>query len=65
MIRINLLAAERRAVKAVSRGFQAGQKMMVVGSLIFVMTLAALGWRYWALGQQAATARRKHRRGAA
>lgn len=54
MIRINLLATERRAVKVVSRGFQAGQKMMVVGSLIFVMTLAALGWRYWALGQQAA-----------
>ena len=54
MIRINLLAAERRAVKVVSRGFQAGQKMMVVGSLILVMTLAALGWRYWALGQQAA-----------
>jgi type IV pilus assembly protein PilN len=54
MIRINLLASERRAVKPVSRGFQAGQKMMVVGSLILVMTLAALGWRYWALGQQAA-----------
>ncbi len=54
MIRINLLAAERRAVKVVSRGFQAGQKMMVVGSLILVMTAAALGWRYWALGQQAA-----------
>lgn len=54
MIRINLLAAERRAVKAVSKGFEAGQKMMVVGSLILVMTIAALGWRYWALGQQAA-----------
>jgi type IV pilus assembly protein PilN len=54
MIRINLLATERRAVKAVSRGMQAGQKMMVVGSLILIMTLAALGWRYWALGQQAA-----------
>jgi len=54
MIRINLLATERRAVKAVSRGMEAGQKLMVVGSLILVMTLAALGWRYWALGQQAA-----------
>ena len=54
MIRINLLATERRAVKAVSRGMQAGQKMMVAGSLILMMTLAALGWRYWALGQQAA-----------
>lgn len=54
MIRINLLATERKAAKAVSRGMEAGQKLMVVGSLILVMTLAALGWRYWALGQQAA-----------
>lgn len=54
MIRINLLATERRAAKAVSRGMEAGQKVMVVGSLILVMALAALGWRYWALGQQAA-----------
>lgn len=54
MIRINLLTAERRAAKPVSRGFEAGQKMMVVGSLILMMTVAALGWRYWALGQQAA-----------
>jgi type IV pilus assembly protein PilN len=54
MIRINLLATERKAVKAVSRGFQAGQKMMILGSLILVLVVAALGWRYWALGQQAA-----------
>jgi type IV pilus assembly protein PilN len=55
MIRINLLATERKAAtKAVARGMEAGQKLMVVGSLILVMTLAALGWRYWALGQQAA-----------
>ena len=54
MIRINLLATERKAVKAVSKGFQAGQKMMILGSLILVLVVAALGWRYWALGQQAA-----------
>ena len=55
MIRINLLTAERRTVKAAtSLGFQAGQKMMVLGSLIVVLALAALGWRYWALGQEAA-----------
>lgn len=52
MIRINLLAPERRAAKAATRGFQAGQKMMVIGSLILVLTLVGLGWRYWALGQQ-------------
>jgi type IV pilus assembly protein PilN len=55
MIRINLLNAERRAVKvAASPGFEAGQKMMILGSLILLLTVAGLGWRYWSLGQQAA-----------
>lgn len=54
MIRINLLTSERRTAKAASKGFQAGQKMMILGSLILVLVVAALGWRYWALGQQAA-----------
>ena len=55
MIRINLLATERRAAKAAaSPGIQAGQKMMVIGSLVLVVTIALLGWRYWSLGQQAA-----------
>jgi type IV pilus assembly protein PilN len=51
MIRINLLV-ERRAVKAVSKGFQAGQKVTVIGSLLLVLTLVGVGWRYWAIGQQ-------------
>jgi type IV pilus assembly protein PilN len=54
MIRINLLTTERRAAKAVSKGLQAGQKMMVIGSLLVVLTVGGLGWRYWALGQQEA-----------
>jgi type IV pilus assembly protein PilN len=54
MIRINLLTTERKTVKAASKGFQPGQKMMVLGSLILILAVAALGWRYWALGQQAA-----------
>jgi type IV pilus assembly protein PilN len=53
MIRIDLLA-ERRSVKAVSKGFQAGQKITVIGSLLLVLTLVGVGWRYWALGQQQA-----------
>jgi type IV pilus assembly protein PilN len=53
MIRINLLATERKA-KAAAPGMQAGQKMMVIGSLVLVLTLALLGWRYWALGQEEA-----------
>ena len=51
MIRINLLATERKT-KAASPAFQAGQKMMVLGSLVLVVTIALLGWRYWSLGQQ-------------
>jgi type IV pilus assembly protein PilN len=54
MIRINLLATERKAKAAAMPGFQAGQKMMVIGSLVLVVTIALLGWRYWSLGQQAA-----------
>ena len=57
MIRINLLTTERKAAKAASsKGFSAGpgQKMMVLGSLILVIVIAGLGWRYWALGQMAA-----------
>ena len=55
MIRINLLTAERKTAKAAaSKGFEAGQKMMILGSLILLLVAAALGWRYWSLGQQAA-----------
>ena len=55
MIRINLLATERKAAKAASSpAMQAGQKMMVIGSLLLVLTVAGLGWRYWALGQEEA-----------
>ena len=58
MIRINLLA-ERRTVKAVSKGFQAGQKITVIGSLLVVLTLVGVGWRYWAVGQQEAQVARE------
>jgi type IV pilus assembly protein PilN len=59
MIRINLLATERKVAKAASPGMQAGQKMMVIGSLVLVVTLAVLGWRYWALGQEEAQVARE------
>jgi type IV pilus assembly protein PilN len=54
MIRINLLASERKAAKAASPGIQAGQKMMVIGSLVLVLTVVGVGWRYWAIGQEKA-----------
>ncbi|HYB93966.1 MAG TPA: PilN domain-containing protein [Vicinamibacterales bacterium] len=59
MIRINLLATERRAAKAASSGLQAGQKMMVIGSLILVLTAVGVGWRFWALSQQQAEVARE------
>ncbi len=58
MIRINLIS-ERRSVKAVSKGFQTGQKITVIGSLLLVLTLVGVGWRYWALGQQQAEVTRE------
>lgn len=49
MIRINLLAAEReKSKKAVVLG-TAGQKLTIGCSLILVLALLFVGWRYWAL----------------
>jgi type IV pilus assembly protein PilN len=59
MIRINLLATERRGAKAAASGFQTGQKMMVIGSLILVLTVVGIGWRYWALNQEKAQVARE------
>src|SRR5689334_11370013 len=59
MIRINLLTSERKVAKAAGAGFQAGQKMMVIGSLLLIATVVLLGWRYWALGQQEAEVKRQ------
>ena len=52
MIRINLVAGERRGVKTAGRSFDLAQKMTLIGSLIVLVTVLLLGWRYWALGQQ-------------
>jgi type IV pilus assembly protein PilN len=52
MIRINLVAGERKAAKSAGRSFQIGQKMTVAGSLILVVTAVVIGWRFWALGQR-------------
>lgn len=54
MIRINLLDTERHGAKAAPSGMQARQRMVLIGSVILVLTVALLGWRYWALGQEKA-----------
>jgi type IV pilus assembly protein PilN len=51
MIRINLIAGERRAAKASGRTFEFGEKVTVVGSLILVVAVLGIGWRYWSLSQ--------------
>jgi len=48
MIRINLVAGERRAAKAPGKTFQIGQKVTVAGSLLLVITALGVGWRFWA-----------------
>ena len=51
MIRINLLASETRGAKPAAT-FDIGQKITYLGAVLFVLTAAGLGWRYWSLGQQ-------------
>ena len=52
MIRINLLAAEREKSKrkAVTLG-TAGQKLTIGCSLILILAVLFIGWRYWALAR--------------
>jgi type IV pilus assembly protein PilN len=53
MIRINLLAVERDRAKkkAVTLG-TAGQKLTIGCSLILILAVLFIGWRYWSLGHQ-------------
>src|SRR5437867_6901780 len=53
MIRINLLAAERERgkKKAVLFG-TTGQKLTIGCSIILVLAVVFIGWRYWSLGRQ-------------
>jgi len=51
MIRINLLAVER---KTTSPAADLGQRITVGCSLLLVATAVLLGWRYWSLRQESA-----------
>jgi type IV pilus assembly protein PilN len=51
MIRINLLAGERKAVKVKAPLF-AGQRMTIGCGVIMVATLSGIGWRYMALDRE-------------
>ena len=53
MIRINLLAGDRdRAGRRV--GIDLGQKVTVACSVILVVTVVVIGWRFWSLRQDSA-----------
>lgn len=56
MIRINLLAADREKQprKAASLGFDIGQKVTLVCSLILVATALGVGWWWWMLDRESA-----------
>jgi type IV pilus assembly protein PilN len=54
MIRVNLLPTERRKAKGPAFGLQSAQKIALTGSLILLLACAFAGWRYWALGRDAA-----------
>ncbi len=55
MIRINLLAGERRAAKSAGRSLQLAQKVTLAGSLVLVVTALLIGWRYWSVSQHEAS----------
>lgn len=52
MIRINLLAVERKATKRAGAAFQVGQKITVGCTAILIVAVMFVGWRYWTLQQQ-------------
>ena len=55
MIRINLLAAERPGARKKAGGFAfGGQKLTIGCSIILVVAVLLVGWRYWSLARQSA-----------
>ncbi len=54
MIRINLLAVERKAAKAGPTGFKSGQKLTIACTAILLVGAVLIGWRYWTVQQESA-----------
>src|SRR5439155_9029956 len=52
VIRINLLAVERKAAKKAGAAFQTGQKLTVACSAILVLAALLVGWRYLTLQRE-------------
>ena len=54
MIRINLLAVERERTKKTAVTFQTGQKLTIGCSLILILAVLFVGWRYWTVTRESA-----------
>lgn len=54
MIRINLLAVERERTKKTAATFQTGQKLTIGCSLILILAVLFVGWRYWTVTRESA-----------
>ena len=54
MIRINLLAVERERTKKTAVGFQTGQKLTIGCSLILILAVLFVGWRYLLVTRESA-----------
>ena len=51
MIRVNLIAGERRAAKTAGRSMDIGQRATMGGVALMIVTALAVGWRYWSMWQ--------------
>ena len=49
---VNLLAVERERTKRRSIGLQPAQKVAIAATLILVLTVLGMGWRYWSVRQK-------------
>lgn len=54
MIKINLLHADRSRAKKKTLAIPTGQRLTIGCTLILVVTLALIGWRYWSLNRESA-----------
>src|SRR5262249_18095006 len=52
MIRVNLLAVERKIAKPGRAVFQTAHKMVVGCTAILLVTVLFVGWRYWVLDHE-------------
>jgi type IV pilus assembly protein PilN len=51
MIRVNLIAGERRAAKAAGRSMDIAQRAAFAGTALLIVTAIGVGWRYWSMWQ--------------